>query len=202
MRRVGPFGPDTLRARLLDVIVINQGAMGIMRVMRRRKAMTNLVPRENLFTNLFEFRRDFDQLFNHILAGNPLAQEFNPVKKAVFLPAVEAYIDKDGKTYICRVSLPGIEAKDVEIQLVEHLLMIKGERKTIRTTNGIEWMNEEIVYGRFERTIELPEGVVTEKLTAEYKNGVLEITAPLALTALPRKIEVKNVTPAVKQVGA
>jgi HSP20 family protein len=201
MRRVGPFGPDTLRARLLDVIVTNQGAMVIMTVMRRRKAMTNLVPRENLFTNIFEFRRDFDQLFNHILTGNPLAPEFNPAKKAVFLPAVEAYIDKDGKTYICRVSLPGIEAKDVEIQLVEHLLTIKGERKTVRTTNGVEWMNEEIVYGRFERTIELPEGVVTEKLMAEYKNGVLEITAPLALTALPRKIEVKTL-PAVKQVGA
>ena len=87
------------------------------------------------------------------------------------------------------------------IQLVEHLLTITGERKTVRTTNGVEWMNEEIVYGRFERTIELPESVMTEKLTAEYKNGVLEITAPLALTALPRKIEVKYV-PAVKQVGA
>ncbi|MGA8306791.1 MAG: Hsp20/alpha crystallin family protein [Candidatus Acidiferrales bacterium] len=163
--------------------------------------MTNLVPRENLFTNLFEFRRDFDQLFNHILAGNPLSPEFIPAKKAVFLPAVEAYIDKDGKTYICRVSLPGIEAKEVEIQLVEHLLTIKGERKTFRATNGVEWMNEEIVYGKFERMIELPEGVVTEKLTAEYKNGVLEITAPLTLTALPRKIEVKTL-PAVKQVGA
>jgi HSP20 family protein len=163
--------------------------------------MTNLVPRENLFQNLFEFRRDFDQLFNHILTGNPLAPEFVTGKKSVFLPAVESYVDKDGKTYICRVSLPGIEAKDVEIQLVEHMLTIKGERKTIRTTNGVELMNEEIVYGRFERTIELPEGVVTEKLTAEYKNGVLEIIAPVALAALPRKIEIKNL-PAAKQVGA
>ena len=163
--------------------------------------MTNLVPRENLFQNLFEFRRDFDQLFNHILAGNPLAPEFVTGKKSVFLPAVESYVDKDGKTYICRVSLPGIEARDVEIQLVEHLLTIKGERKTIRTTNGVELMNEEIVYGRFERTIELPESVVTEKLTAEYKNGVLEIIAPVALAALPRKIEIKNL-PFVKQVGA
>src|SRR5579864_9848350 len=106
MRRVGPFGPDTGRARLLDAVVTNQGAMGFIAVMRRREAMTNLVPRENLFTNLFEFRRDFDQLFNHILAGNPLSAEFIPAKKAVFLPAVESYIDKDGKTYICRVSLP------------------------------------------------------------------------------------------------
>ncbi|HTP43134.1 MAG TPA: Hsp20/alpha crystallin family protein [Candidatus Acidoferrum sp.] len=163
--------------------------------------MTSLVPRENLFQNLFEFRRDFDQLFNHILAGNPLMPEFVPGKKVGFLPAVESYVDKDGKTYICRVSIPGIEAKDVEIQLVEHLLTIKGERKAIRTTNGFELMDEEIVYGKFERTIELPEGVVAEKLTAEYKNGVLEITAPMALAALPRKIEIKNV-PLVKQVTA
>jgi HSP20 family protein len=201
MRRVGPFGPDTLRARLLTFIQNYQGTTGLMKWKRRRKIMTNLVPRENLFQNLFEFRRDFDQLFNHILAGNPLAPEFKTAKKAGFLPAVESYIDKDGKTYIARVSLPGIEAKDVEVQLVEHLLTIKGERKTVRTTNGVEWMNEEIVYGQFERTIELPEGVVTEKLMAEYKNGVLEITAPVAPTAFPRKIELKNV-PAAKQVGA
>jgi HSP20 family molecular chaperone IbpA len=102
--------------------------MGLKRMVRRRRrtTMTNLVPRENLFQNLFEFRRDFDQLFNHILAGNPLAPESVTGKKSVFLPAVESYVDKDGKTYICRVSLPGIEAKDVEIQLVEHLLTIKG----------------------------------------------------------------------------
>jgi len=163
--------------------------------------MTTLVPRENLFQNLFEFRKDFDELFNNILAVNPTLPEFLPAKKWGFMPAVESYVDKEGKTYICRVSIPGIEAKDVEIQLVEHLLTIKGERKAIRTTNGFELMNEEIVYGKFERTIELPEGVVTEKLTAEYKNGVLEITAPMALAALPRKIEVKNL-PLVKQVTA
>ena len=162
--------------------------------------MTNLVPRENLFQNLFEFRRDFDHLFNHLLTGNPLTMEFLPAKKTGFQPAVEAYVDKEGKTFFCRVVLPGIEPKDVEVQLVEHELTIKGERKTVRTTNGIESMSEEIAYGRFERTIELPEGVVTEKLSAEFKNGVLEITAPMAVAALPRKIEIKNV-PIAKQVA-
>ncbi|MGA8143274.1 MAG: Hsp20/alpha crystallin family protein [Candidatus Acidiferrales bacterium] len=163
--------------------------------------MTNLVPRENLFQDLFDFRRDFDQIFNRIVVGNPLMQEFVPTRRIGFLPAVESYVDKDGKTYICRVSIPGIEAKDLEINVTEHLLTIKGERKTIRTTSGAELMNEEIVYGKFERTIELPEGVVIEKFAAEYRNGVLEITAPMALAALPRKIEIKNV-PMVKQVTA
>jgi HSP20 family protein len=163
--------------------------------------MTNLVPRENLFQNLFDFRREFDQLFNQIVTGNPLMPEFVPAKKFGFMPAVESYVDKDGKTFICRVSLPGIEARDVEINLIQHLLTIKGERKTVRTTNGFDLMNEEIVYGKFERTIELPESVVAEKLTAEYRNGVLEITAPVALAALPRRIEIKDF-PLVKKVTA
>jgi len=48
----------------------------------------------------------------------------------------------------------------------------------------------------------LPEGVNTEKLTAEYVNGVLEIAAPIAAAALPRKIEVKTAVPMTKQIAA
>lgn len=53
----------------------------------------------------------------------------------------------------------------------------------------------------FERTLALPEGLNVEKLTAEYVNGVLEITAPVAAALLPRKIEVKT-TPYAKQIAA
>jgi HSP20 family molecular chaperone IbpA len=48
----------------------------------------------------------------------------------------------------------------------------------------------------------LPEGVLAEKLTAEYTNGVLEITAPVAAVALPRKIEIKSSVPFTKQIAA
>jgi HSP20 family protein len=63
-------------------------------------------------------------------------------------------------------------------------------------------MEGEIVYGVFERTLALPEGVNVEKLTAEYVNGVLEITAPVAAAALPRKIEIKTTAPFTKQIAA
>ena len=55
-----------------------------------------------------------------------------------------------------------------------------------------------VKYGRFERTLELPEGILPEKLVAEYHNGVLEITAPVTVAALPHKVEIKTV-PLVKQ---
>jgi CBS domain-containing protein len=52
------------------------------------------------------------------------------------------------------------------------------------------------------RTLVLPEGVNVEKLTAEYVNGVVEITTPVAAAALPRKIEVKTMAPFAKQIAA
>ena len=55
---------------------------------------------------------------------------------------------------------------------------------------------------QFEPTLPLPEGVLTEKLTAVYNRGVLEITAPVATVALPRKIEVKTTAPFAKQIAA
>lgn len=164
--------------------------------------MTNLVVRDNFFQDLFDFRRDFDQIFNRILLGKPmLTEQFVPNKEFDFLPAVESYVDKDGKKFICRVSLPGIEPKDVEIQAKGNLLTIKGERKVTRAAKEVDVMDGEIMYGSFERTFTLPEGVLTEKLTAEYQNGMLEITAPVAVAALPRKVEIK-VVPISKQMAA
>jgi len=95
------------------------------------------------------------------------------------------------------VTLPGVEPKDVQVQARGNLLTIHGERKFTRNIKEVELFEQEVAYGVFERTITLPEGVVPEKLTAEYANGVLEITAPIAVVALPRKIEVKMIAPAV-----
>jgi len=162
----------------------------------------DLIPRDSFFQDLFDFRRDFDQIFNRILVGKPLLQEqFVPGMTLNLFPAVESYLDKDGKKFICRVSLPGIEAKDVEIQTKNNLLTIKGERKVVRTSKEVDLMNEEIAYGSFERTLTLPEGVMTDKLSAEYHNGMLEIMAPVAVAALPRKVEIK-VVPTAKQIAA
>lgn len=164
--------------------------------------MNSLVPRDSLFQDLFDFRRDFDQIFNRILLGRPVLQEpFFTGKTFNLLPEVESYVDKDGKKYFCKVALPGIEPKDVEIHTQGNVLTIKGERKVARTAKEVNLFNEEIEYGVFERMLTLPEGVQADKLTAEYRNGVLEITAPVAVAALPRKIEIKTV-PIAKQIAA
>jgi len=164
--------------------------------------MKNLALRDPLFEDLFDFRREFDKIFNRMLTVKPWGkEEVAPWALGTFAPAVETYVDKEAKKYICRVALPGIEPKEVRIHVQGNLLTIAGERKYTRTTKEPEVLHEEFAYGKFERTLELPEGVYGEKMYAEFVNGVLEITAPVAAAALPRKIEIKTI-PLTKQVAA
>jgi HSP20 family protein len=164
--------------------------------------MNNLVPRDNFFQHLFDFRRDFDQIFNRMLSGSPFFGEDRTTQTTnVLAPAVQAYVDKDGKTYHCRVSLPGVDPKDVQIHAQGNTLAISGERKVSQMAKDVDYLQNEIWYGTFERVLTLPEGVDVDKLNAEYHNGLLEITAPVAASALPRRIEIKT-TPLSKQMTA
>ena len=163
--------------------------------------MTNLIPRDNVFQDLFDFRRDFDQIFNRMVTGGPWGQERTVGSTGMFSPAVESYVDQGGKTFHCRVSLPGVHPKDVQIHAQGNTLAINGERKVAQTAKDVDFLQSEIWYGSFERTLTLPEGIDVDKLNAEYHNGVLEITAPIAVSALPRRIEIKT-TPLSKQMGA
>jgi len=163
--------------------------------------MANLVPRENFFQDLFDFRRDFDDIFNRFLLGKPVLREQRRATAFGFLPPVESYVEKDNKRWVCRVHLPGIEPSEVKMQAKGNVVTIKGERKVVTTSKEVNPIHEEILYGAFERVLELPEGVNPEKLSAEYRNGVLEITAPVAEAALPRKIEIKT-GPLLKRAAA
>lgn len=160
--------------------------------------MRELTLYDNFFQDLFDFRRDFDQMFNRVLSVKPWTREefaFN------FAPAVESYLDKEGKKYFCRVSLSGVDPKDVQIHVQGNVLTITGERKFARTVKDVEMLEKEIAYGKFERELTLPEGVNAEKMFAEFVDGVLEITAPVSVAALPRKIEI-NTVPLTKKIAA
>ena len=168
--------------------------------------MKNLYTPDNFpvawFDELFGFRREFDEMFNRIASSRPWITVPEFKKTFNITPAVEAYVDKEAKKYVCKVTLPGVELKDVEVHAQNNLLIIRGERKVTREKKEVEYYQTEITYGVFERTLPLPEGVLAEKLTAEYTNGVLEITAPVAAMALPRKIEIKSSVPFTKQIAA
>jgi len=151
--------------------------------------MTKLVPRDSFFQDLFDFRRAIDQVFNRVLSW-PSTQEDRALV-AGLAAAVQSFIDKHDKKFHCQVMLPGVEPKDVNIQVQGNTLAISGERRDVRETKEADYHHREITYGSFQRSLLLPDGVDKDRLSAEYRNGMLEITAPISAAALPKKIEVK-----------
>jgi HSP20 family protein len=163
--------------------------------------MNKLAPRETAFPEMYDLRRGFDDIFTRYLFGRPVFSEFFPIEKTfAYVPPVESFVDRNAKKYFCKLSLPGIEPKDLEIRVQNHTLVIRGERKVTKEIKEIELMEHEFIYGAFERTLTVPEGVSTDKLSAEYVNGVLEITAPMSEAALPHKIKIETPLTA-KRVG-
>ena len=158
--------------------------------------MANLTYRDNsVFQNLFDFRRDFDNIFNRFLSSGwqgGQEQQRGNMPLAAFAPSVDAFVDRDGKRFVAHVALPGVDPKDVNISVQGNMLTISGERNVSNERREADTVYNEFIYGAFERTLSLPEGVDTQKITADYRNGVLEITAPISASALPRRIEIKG----------
>ena len=153
--------------------------------------MANLVPRDTFFHDMVDFRRNFDQSFNRLLRWPATAHDERAYENE-FSPAVESFIDRDNKRFHCQVVLPGVDPKDVDIQVQGNTLTITGERTNTRETRNADFLQREITYGSFTRSLVLPEGVDKEKISAEYRNGMLEITAPIATASLPKKVEIKS----------
>src|SRR3984893_3218213 len=162
--------------------------------------MANLAARETFFNTLFDFRRDLNGIFSRLVTGSPSGSE-RALKMIAAVPPIEASVDKNEKKYNLSIALAGVDPKDVQLSVQGNNLMVSGEQKASEEKKEANYQYQEFSYGRFERAITLPEGVDTEKLTAEYKNGVLEITAPMSANALPRKIEIKTL-PVAKGAAA
>ena len=82
---------------------------------------------------------------------------------------------RDGR-FVVRAELPGIDPeKDVDVSVTDGMLTIRAERKEEHT----EERRSEFVYGRFVRTLTLPSGVDESAITAEYKDGILEVSVPM-----------------------
>jgi len=158
--------------------------------------MFSLMEPQSFYHHLWHFRRDFDEIFNRMMGMTPVPE--TKLLAEVFTPPVEAWTDPETKKFYLRVAVPGIDPKEVKVETQGNMLTISGERKKIETKKEATYHYRELTYGAFERTLPLPEGVDIEKLVAEFNNGVLEITAPLAAAALPRRIEIK---PALKKAA-
>jgi HSP20 family protein len=95
---------------------------------------------------------------------------------------------------VLKMDVPEVELKDVDIRLENQTLTVKGERKFENREDSKAYHRIERSYGTFARTFNLPDTLDTEKVRADYKNGVLNITLPKKDVAKPRtiKVEISN----------
>ncbi len=104
-------------------------------------------------------------------------------------PPVESF-HQDGR-FVVKVELPGVDPKDVNLKAEEGFLTIEGERRRAEDVPENSFVRDELWYGPFKRTVPIPEGVKTDEIKAKYRDGILEITAPVDEHYLPKKIEVE-----------
>jgi HSP20 family protein len=155
--------------------------------------MLNLLKREPQVNELFDIRQNFDQLLSRLMSTSASAGAGQGGADLVFaVPPIEAWVDAADKEYHLSIPLPGIDPKDIEVNLHGNDLTVQGEHKQSQEKKDANYLDREFAFQRFRRTIVLPDSIDAQKVSAEYKNGVLEITAPLKESALPKQIEVKT----------
>lgn len=106
-----------------------------------------------------------------------------------WMPRVDVH--ETDKEVVLDVELPGMEKKDISVEVKDNVLRISGERKQERKTDAKDYSRIERHYGKFERSFGLPETIDQNKVSAEYKNGVLRLTLQKTEKALPKQINVE-----------
>jgi HSP20 family protein len=91
---------------------------------------------------------------------------------------------------VLKAELPGIAREDIDLRVENNTLTLRGERKRDTEVKQEQYHRVERAYGAFSRSFSLPSRIDTEKVRAEFKDGVLAITLPVKAEARPRQIEV------------
>lgn len=93
--------------------------------------------------------------------------------------------------FVITALLPGIQADDLSIQIVNENITIEGEFRKVENEDG-DWLAHEIPFGKFYRSLSLPDALDSGKAEAELKDGILQLRVPKAEEAMPKTIHIKS----------
>jgi HSP20 family protein len=134
--------------------------------------------------------RRLNNVLDEAFGNWPLQQDQSGSIASAWHPAVDVFEDKDAVKIVAE--LPGVKPEDVKLSLENNLLTIRGEKKQEAEERNERVHRYERSYGSFERAFALPSTVDGEKISAEYRNGVLTVSVPKAERARPREIPVRT----------
>ncbi len=111
------------------------------------------------------------------------------LERGAWMPAVDIHETDD--EYVVKADLPGLKKEDIQIDLKDSTLTLKGEKRFEEKVSKDNYIRTERAYGTFVRSFTLPHNVDSEKIKASYKDGVLELTLPKKEEAKPKQIKVE-----------
>ena len=137
------------------------------------------------FRDLMTAQRYFDRLFREAFV--PMFGEAE-ISTRSWAPPVDIYeTDND---IVLKAELPGVDPKDVEVRVEDNTLYLKGERKFEKEVKEQNYHRVERSYGSFARSFSLPNSISTDKVKAEFKDGLLTLTMPKREEAKPKTIKI------------
>lgn len=98
---------------------------------------------------------------------------------------------RQGDTFVAKIDLPGVEPNSIDIDVDDRTLTLRAERRPTADAD-VTWLSRERESGTFARQLALGRGLATDAISADYTDGVLTLTIPVAEEAKPRKIEIKH----------
>lgn len=135
---------------------------------------------------------DMEKRLSTIFGRSPITtsgEKKEAMAVAEWSPLVD--ISEDDKEYVVKAELPEMKKEEIKINVLDDVLSISGERKYEKEEKSKKYHRVERAYGSFMRSFTLPEDADGSKVSAEYKDGVLNVRLPKSEKARPKSIEVK-----------
>jgi HSP20 family protein len=144
--------------------------------------LTRWNPAREMLNFRHPFRSFFDDFFNLSPMFDQEEGSWN------WNPAVD--VSENDDAIVVKAELPGVDKRDISVDLNDRILTIKGERSSEKEEKDETFHRRERVHGSFERRFTLPAAVKADKIKADYKDGILRIEVPKSEEAKPKKITV------------
>ncbi|MBE9111265.1 Hsp20/alpha crystallin family protein [Nodosilinea sp. LEGE 07298] len=135
------------------------------------------------FRGIEQLHQEMNHLFDRLM------QEGNGGGRSLtFIPSAE--MEETDQAIQLKLEVPGLEAKDLDVEVTDSTVSIKGERKSKSKTEEKGIVRSEFRYGTFERVIPLPASIQTANVQANYKNGLLTLILPKVESAAQSTVKV------------
>jgi HSP20 family protein len=131
------------------------------------------------FREMSTLQGRMDRLFDQVWGG----------RQESWLPAVDVFDTKE--SVVLKAEIAGMDPDDIQIEIEDNVLTIKGERKFEEKVDEERYYRVERRFGSFQRSLALPQGVKADDIVAAYEDGILTVTVPKVEEEKPKKIEVK-----------